>query len=74
MPLADSEWGYVTGLSLNLGRSFKVRGVRRSFLTAGCPAPKGFGLAPFDFARATFYFGTGRISSTLSRSCRARGH
>jgi hypothetical protein len=73
MPLADSEWGYVTGLSLNLGRIFRFKGERRGYLTADCPAPAGTAVAPFDFARATFFFGSGTISQTLTRSCRAQG-
>ncbi len=73
MPFASSEWGYVTGLSLNLGRTFRVRGKRRSYLSAGCPAPTGTTVAPFDFARATFFFGNSTLSKTLTRSCRAKG-
>jgi len=72
MPLADSESGYVTGLTLNLGRSFRFNGTRRSYLSAGCPTPKGVSVAPFDFARATFYFASAKLSSTLSRSCKAK--
>jgi hypothetical protein len=72
MPNVGNEWGFITGLSLNLGRSFKAAGKRRSYLAAGCPAPKGVGVAPFDFARATFSFGSAKVSSVLSRSCRAR--
>jgi hypothetical protein len=73
MPLADSEWGYITGLSLNLGRVFRAGGERRGYLSADCPAPKGIRVAPFAFARATFYFGESKLSSTLNRSCRAKG-
>ena len=72
MPNFGQEWGFITGLSLNLGRSFTADGVRRSYLVAGCPAPRGFATASFDFARATFSFGSARVSSVLSRSCRAR--
>lgn len=73
MPNVGNEWGFITGLSLNLGRSFKDHGKRTSYLGAGCPAPKGIAVAPFNFARATFHFGAEKISSVLSRSCRARG-
>jgi hypothetical protein len=72
MPNVGNEWGFITGLSLNLGRSFKYRGERRSYVTAGCPAPSGIHIAPFDFARATFNFGTERVTSTLRRTCTAR--
>ena len=74
MPNVGEEWGFITGLSLNLGRTFHFRGERRSYLSADCPAPDGVAIAPFDFARATFHFGSEKIKSTLSRSCRARGH
>jgi hypothetical protein len=73
MPNVGNEWGFITGLSLNLGRTFHYRGERRSYVTAGCPAPKGIAIAPFDFARATFSFGSEKVSSVLSRSCRANG-
>lgn len=73
MPDVGNQAGFITGLSLNLGRSFHYRGERRSYVSAGCPAPKGFTIAPFDFARATFDFGTEKLRSVLSRSCRAQG-
>ena len=73
MPTLDSEWGYVTGLSLNLGRSFTYRGKRRSYLSAGCPTPEDINVAPFDFARASFDFGTQDLRSTLRRTCKAQG-
>lgn len=73
MPDFGSEWGYVTGLSLNLGRSFRSGGERRSYLAAGCPAPKGVSIGTFKFARVSFGFGAPTVSSTLLRSCRVRG-
>ncbi len=74
LPGVTGESGYITGLSLTLGRSFSYRGRRRSYLSAGCPAPAGFPGAVFPFARASFSFaGKGSISSTLTRSCGARG-
>jgi hypothetical protein len=64
----------VTGLELELGRSFRAGGKARSFASASCPAPKGFPGASFSFARASYEFAGGRrVSSTLTRSCRARG-
>jgi hypothetical protein len=68
--LADvtGEAGYITELSLDLGAT---RGAR-SYLSAGCPAPEGFGSATFDFVRATFDFGNTRLTSTLARSCKVR--
>ena len=61
--------GYITALSLNLGRTIG----KRTYLSASCPAPKGFGSASFPFAKASFDFGKSRLSSTLTRTCKARG-
>jgi hypothetical protein len=71
-PQFNSRQGYVSGLTLNLGRSFTYRGRRESYLSAGCPAPKGFSGAVFPFARASFVFKSRTLTSTLIRSCRAR--
>jgi hypothetical protein len=74
LPQATGEWGYVTGLSLKLGRTYSSHGKRRSFLSAGCPAPKGFPGAIFPLLRSSFSFVGGKtLSATLNRSCKARG-
>jgi hypothetical protein len=74
LPQVTSEWGYVTGLEMTLGRNFSYRGERRSYLSAGCPAPKGFPGASFSFAQASFAFGGKKtLTSTLTRSCGVRG-
>jgi hypothetical protein len=73
LPNVTSEWGYVTGLQMTLGRSFSSHGKRHSYLSAGCPAAKGFPGASFPFARASFGFGKKTLTSTLTRSCGARG-
>ena len=74
LPKVTSEWGYITALSLTLGRSFSSHGQRRSYLSAGCPAPKGFPGAVFPFARASFAFAGHRtLTSVLTRACAARG-
>jgi hypothetical protein len=66
--------GYITGLSMNLGRNFSYRGKRHSYLTASCPAPEGFSKAVFPLAHAGFFFKGGRkLESTLVRSCGVRG-
>jgi hypothetical protein len=68
-----SEDSYITKIALNLQRSFTYRGQKHSYASAGCPAPRGFKTAVFSFAKATFSFAKGpRLSSTLTRSCRAR--
>lgn len=68
------DWGYVTGISLRLGHNYSSHGERRSFLSAGCPAPKGFPGALFPLAKASFSFVGGRtLSATLTRNCTVRG-
>ncbi len=67
------DWGYVKEISLRLGRKFSAHGERRSFLAAGCPAPKGFPGALFPLARTSFSFVGGKtLSATLTRSCTVR--
>jgi DNA-binding beta-propeller fold protein YncE len=73
LPEFTSKWGYVTGISLRLGRSFRSHGTSRSYLTAACPAPEGFPGATFQLSRATLGFaGRKPITQTLTRSCQAR--
>lgn len=74
LPQATGEWGYVTGLNLKLGRTYSVHGKKRSFLSAGCPAPKGFPGAIFPLVRSSFAFVGGKtLTATLNRSCKAKG-
>jgi hypothetical protein len=75
LPHVTSKWGYVTGLDLTLGRGYRSHGRARSYLSAACPAPPGIARVAFPLARATYGFADGRsISSTLTRTCRVRGH
>jgi hypothetical protein len=60
--------GYITGLSLDLGAA---KG-SKSYLSASCPAPSGFGSATFAFAKATFDFGRADLVSTLTRNCQVK--
>lgn len=72
LPQVTSKWGYVTGISMRLGKTFTSHGKRRSFLSAGCPAPKGFPGATFSLSRTSFAFEGGKkLSQVLSRSCKA---
>jgi hypothetical protein len=74
LPRIAAEWGFVKRVSLTLRREFRYRGRTHSYLSAGCPAPRGFGGAIFTFARASFGFEGGmNLSSTMARRCRARG-
>lgn len=67
---ATGKAGYITELSLDLGAT---SGPAMDYLTAACPAPKGFGGATFPFAKATFGFGGANLESTLTRNCEVRG-
>jgi hypothetical protein len=70
LPRVAAEWGYVSGVSLALHRTFKYRGKVRGYISAGCPAPAGFPGATFTLAKASFGFEDGRTLSTrLTRSC-----
>jgi hypothetical protein len=72
LPQVTSKWGYVTGISMRLGKTFTSHGKRRSFLSAGCPAPKGFPGATFSLSRTSFAFEGGKkLSQVLQRSCKA---
>jgi hypothetical protein len=65
-PKATGEWGYVTGIELNLNK--------KRFLTAGCPAPAGFTKASFPLMKTDFAFAGGlSLTNTLNRSCEAKG-
>jgi hypothetical protein len=73
LPKVTGE-GFITGISLDLSKTFKFKGKKHSFASASCPAPKGVKVAGFPFAKASFAFADGKkLSSTLNRSCKARG-
>jgi hypothetical protein len=62
LPGVTGEWGYVTGVSLNL---------ESRFLAAACPAPAGFPGAVFPLIRTSFGFEGGpTLRSTVERSCK----
>jgi hypothetical protein len=74
LPTALRSWGSLNAIELKLERTYAYKGARHSFLSAGCPAPKGFTQALFKLARTSFAFDDGRkISSTVSESCRIKG-
>jgi DNA-binding beta-propeller fold protein YncE len=73
LPEALGNWGYVTAIEMKLSRRYSAGGERRSFLSAGCPAPKGFPGAVFTLARTSFSFAGGKtLSSGLTRDCKVR--
>jgi hypothetical protein len=74
LPEVTSDVGFVTGIEMTLKRSFTYRGKRHSYLSAACPAPKGFPGAVFPLARISFAFaGVKPVGTTLNRDCKATG-
>jgi hypothetical protein len=73
IPRIASDLGYVTDIALVFGRTYRVGGERRSFISARCAAPAGFPGALFTFAKAAFTFAGGkRITPALVRDCVVR--
>jgi hypothetical protein len=73
IPQLASDLGYVTDLSLSIGRTYRYKGKRRSFISASCEAPAGFPSAVFELAKATFTFaGDRRLSGRVLRDCKVR--
>ncbi len=71
LPPAKAGSGYITGISLKLGKTF-AKG--KPYFTASCPAPKGFSKAVFAFAEASVGFEGGKLlKTTLTRTCQAKG-
>jgi hypothetical protein len=73
LPRLASDQGYVTDISIDIGRDYRYRGTSRSFLSASCAAPAGFPGTSYELARATFTFaGNIRLTSHLSDNCKVR--
>ncbi len=73
LPQLASDQGYVTDINLKIGRRYRYRGSRRSFISASCAAPVGFPGAAFELAKATFTFaGNQRLVSRLPGDCKVR--
>jgi DNA-binding beta-propeller fold protein YncE len=71
LPKALSSWGNLTGIQMTLSRRYAFAGEQRSYLSAGCPAPKGAGIASFKLARTEFAFGGGeKLAGAVAGSCR----
>lgn len=74
LPKVTARIAFVTNISLTLRRQYRYRGRAHSYLSAGCPAPKGFPGAVFPFARARLDFNDGpTLTKVLTRSCQAAG-
>jgi hypothetical protein len=73
LPEAMDAWGRLTGLRMSLSRRYSHGGERRSFISSGCPAAKGFRGAVFPLARTSFSFSGGKkLSLTFTDTCRVR--
>jgi DNA-binding beta-propeller fold protein YncE len=73
LPKALRSWGNLTGIEMELSRRYGFEGKHHSYISAGCPAPKGFGLASFRLARTGFSFIGGKeLSTTVVGSCQVR--
>jgi hypothetical protein len=74
LPKALARWGNLTGIEMTLSRRYSYRGRSRSFISASCPAPKGFSKAVFPLARTSFDFqGAAELASVFTSTCEARG-
>ena len=64
----------LTAIEMKLSRRYSYKGRSRSYVSAGCPAPKGFTKAVFPLVRTSFRFaGHQTLDSTLTSSCGVRG-
>jgi hypothetical protein len=74
LPPIASEYGYISAFDMSLQRHYSHNGQKLSYASAGCPAPKGFDIASFPLAKASYEFSGDRtLSQTLLRECKARG-
>jgi hypothetical protein len=74
VPARTRRTAHITSFSLRLHRLFRAGGERRSYLSAGCPAPPGFSGATFPLLRARYAFvDRPSIADTLVRTCRTGG-
>ena len=72
VPAKTRRTAHITSFSLHLHRVYSVDGEKRSYLSAGCPAPEGFPTATFPLLHASYGFvGSATVSDTLVRTCRA---
>jgi hypothetical protein len=74
LPPTLRTWGNLTEIKMRLQRNYSYKGKKHSFLSASCPAPKGFSSAPYRLARTSFAFDGGtKVTSNLSDDCKVRG-
>jgi len=75
LPESARKWAYVTRFDMKLRRIYTYKGQKHSYVSAGCPAPDGFTVGLYQFARANFGFDTDEhVTTKLIRECSVRGH
>jgi hypothetical protein len=73
VPATLGPWPRFARFEMNLYRRYAYRGEQLSYLSAYCPIPKNVTAGFSSFAKATFTLDEGaRISTEITRSCRAR--
>jgi hypothetical protein len=73
LPKPARRWAFITHFDMKLQRKYTYKGQKRSYVNAGCAAPKGFPGAVFNFARSNFGFAGGNhVTTTLVRDCIVR--
>jgi hypothetical protein len=74
VPEKTRRTAHITSFTLRLHRAYTADGERRSYLSAGCPAPEGFPSVTFPLVHTSYGFvGEKTVSDTLVRTCRASG-
>ncbi|MEX0972269.1 MAG: hypothetical protein WDZ46_03315 [Solirubrobacterales bacterium] len=72
-PRVVADYGHVTGFQMELHRTYRHRGKRRSYLMARCPAPPGFNRVAFELARVEYRFRGGlRLENSTVNVCHVR--
>jgi hypothetical protein len=70
VPAKTRRTAHITSFTLRLHRTYTGDGERRSYLSAGCPAPDGFPSVTFPLVRTSYGFvGQKTVSDTLVRTC-----
>jgi hypothetical protein len=74
VPAKTRRTAHITSFTLRLHRTYVADGERRSYLSAGCPAPEGFPSVTFPLVRTSYGFeGEKTVSDTLVRTCQVGG-
>ena len=72
IPPSAGRWARIKHFDMTIRRRYRIGGESRSYLNAGCPAPKGFPSIVFPLVQATFEFAPKhRVTAAVVRTCRA---